>query len=441
MKHFDSIFKKLKITSILIIISALTSAAYTMEQKEIVRAVLKGDSPDFEEAIDFIKTNHPPSLPRELKDEYLDDDDEETRERILAALKLYNPGQYAPLWIEILKESSNTQNEIEIIEFLGKYKIFTLLIAERLIAPRSEIREKAALTLKDTGDDRILPVILKLSKSSNPVDRIYLLEALNHLYDIRFQRLVISFLGDENKSVRIYALQCVMDNDIRDSIHTIKRLVSSDDNDEVRIKAIQALVHFRDSGSGYTIASVLKERKKNLSLEAIKALGQLGYNSAAGPVSELLLKETDRELKEAAIVALAGFGRAGNINGLRHIVTEEKDPILRIKAVYTLGDVHEERATMDILKLSLTDRDYRVRGEACNALGKLRRNRPSSILLDKIKTESSRYVRSAALYSLQRIKHEKDLVPLFDIYSTEQDPVFRDMLKKYLRANLVKLVR
>ncbi len=412
-----------------------------MEQKQLVKSILKGKSPDYETALELIKTEHPPLLPKALKDEYLDDDDEDIRERILTALKLYTPEQIAPIWIELLKNTSNAALEISMIDYLGKSRLFTLVIAEKLLAPMSEVREKASLSLKNSGDDRIMPVILNLGRSKNPIDRIYLLEALNHLYDIRFQKLVISLLNDENKSVRIYAIKCAMDNEIKESVQTIRRLVTTDDNVEVRKRGIQALVHFRDTGSGTVIASLLKEGNRELSLTAIKALRDLRYSSAATPLSEMLLKDPDEELKIAVMDALAGFGKAGNIEGLKKIITKDSDPVMRTRGVYTLGEVSEERSTMDILTQSLSDSDYRVRGEGCNALGKLKKNRPSQILLNQIRTDSSRYVRSAALYSIQRIKDQKDLVPLFDIYSVESDRVFRDLLRLYLRASLVRLAK
>lgn len=420
---------------------SMASSLMAMEQKELVKAVLKGKSPDYETAVDYIKISLPPFLPKELKDEYLDDDDEEIRGRIITVLKLYPPEQIAPFWIEILKQTSGTPLEISIIDYLGSNKYFTPVIAEKLLVPVSEVRERAALALKNSGDDRILPVILNLGRSSKPIDRIYLLEALKHLYDVRFQKLVISFLNDENKSVRIYALKCVTDNSIKESVSVIKRLVSADDNDEVRKRSIEALVFFRDPGSGSIIAAVLKEGKKDLSLAAIKALRDLKYSTAAGPISEILLRETDPELKAAAIDALRGFGKAGNIEGLRHIITKDEDPVMRIKAIHALGEVSEEKSAIDILTLTLSDSDYRIRGEGCSAMGKLKKNRTSAVLLKQIMTDNSRYVRSAALYSLEKIRDEKDIVPLFDIYSVEQDPVFRHLLKTYLRSSIVKMVR
>ena len=435
------IFNKTAFASVLICFLTLTSASFGMEQKKVVKSVLNGGSPDYEAAMDFIRNNLPPLLPKELTKEFIDDDDEKIRERILSAMKLYPPEQIAPFWIEILKNSNGSPFEISIIEYLGKYKAFSAVIAEKLLAPMSEVRNKAAITLKNSADDRILPVILNHARSSNPINRIYLLEALNHLYDIRFQKLVISLLNDENKSVRIYAVQCAMDNDIKESVQSIKRLVQNDNNDEVRKRAIQALVFFKDPGAGSIIASVVKEGKKDLSLAAIKALRELKYSSAAGPLSEMLLRDTDDELKAAIIDALANFGRAGNIEGLQHIITKDGDPGLRIRAVYALGEVAEERNTMDILIAALSDSDYRVRGEVCSAMGKIRKNRPSQLLLTQIKKDNSRYVRSAALYSIERIKDGKDLIPLFDIYSVERDPVFREMLKDYLRSSMVKLIR
>lgn len=437
------IFKKLKpgITATLIIIISLSSASFAMEQKELVKGILKGKSPLYETAIDYIKVNLPPQLPVKLKEEYLDDDDREIRGRIISALKLYPPEEIAPVWVEVLRKTSSAPLETEIIDYLGRSRHFTQIIAEKLLAPMSEVREKAARTLKNSGDDRILPVILNLAKSGNPIDRIYLLEALNHLYDLRFQKLVISLLSDENKSVRIYAIKCAMDNDIKESVQGIKRLVTTDDNDEVRKRAILALAYFRDTGSGSIIASVLKEGKKDLTLAAIKALRDLRYSGAAVQISEILMSDSDPEMKSAAIDALCGFGRAGNIEGLKRIITADQNPLMRVRGVYALGEVSEEKATLEILTTSLSDSDYRVRGEGCSALGKLRKSRTSAILLNQIRTDSSRYVRSAALYSLQKIKESRDIVPLFDIYSVEGDSVFRELLRSYLRSSLVKLIR
>ena len=185
------IFNKTAFASVLICFLTLTSASSGMEQKKLVKSVLNGGSPDYEAAMDFIRNNLPPLLPKELTEEFIDDDDEAVRGRIISAMKLYPPEQIAPFWIEILKNSNGSSLEIGIIEYLGKYKAFSAVIAEKLLAPISEVRNKAAITLKNSADDRILPVILNHARSSNPINRIYLLEALNHLYDIRFQKLVV----------------------------------------------------------------------------------------------------------------------------------------------------------------------------------------------------------------------------------------------------------
>lgn len=432
---------KSKIITVPFFVAILTSASFAMEQKDLIKYIIKGKSPDYETAVDFIGTNTPPLLPQALKNEYFDYRDTRVKERILSALMLYPSEQIAPVWIDILKSTEQSSLEIAIIDHLGNSGMFTAAIAEKLITPLSDVRARAAAVLKKSGDDRVLPVILKLAESGNPIDRIYLLEALNHLYDRRFQKLVLSFLNDTNKSVRIYALKCAMDNDIKEAVPAMKRIVTSDENDEVRKRAIIALAGLKDTGSGQIISSVLKEGKKDLSLEAIRALKELKYFNAAPPLSEMLLRETDNEIKGAVMDALAAFGRAGNINGLRHILTEDKDPLMRIRAVYTLGETGEERSTIDIITLSLSDPDYRVRGEGCNALGKLKKSRPSQLLINQIRTDSSRYTRSAALYSLEIIKDKKDIIPLFDIYSMEKDTVFRELLRNYLRGYLVNLVR
>ena len=318
---------------------------------------------------------------------------------------------------------------------------FTIPIAEKLIVPRSEVREKAAVMLKKYGDDRMLPVILSLGQSKNPIDRIYFLEALNYLYDIRFQKLAISMLEDENKSVRIYAIKCVNNNEVKEALPALRKLTAKDDNNETRKMGIASLVSFKDTQSGSMLTGILKDESSEMRIEAVKALKELKYYSAAAPISEMLLKEEDPEIKQAVLDTLISFKKAGNINGLKHIIKNDKDPKMRIKAVYAIGAVSEESGSLEILKEAPLDEDYRVRGEACSAMGSLKKAGASEILINQIKTDKSRYVRSAALYSIVKINDSKNIIKLFDIYSVEEDRVFKEILREIIRNSLQKYIR
>lgn len=429
------------IISLIIAWPSLLYADGQISDKSLLSSITGGKTEKFNEAVEYIKTNQPSALPALLEEEFLDDDDEETRGRIISALKEYPVASNARIWIKMLKSAKNRNTEIALIEFLGSSKgsIFTIPVAEKLIVPRTEVREKAAMILKKHGDDRMLPVILSQGQSKNPIERIYFLEALNYIYDVRFQKLLVSMLGDENKSVRIYAIKCVNNNEVKEALPSMRRLVSHDDNNEARRMGIASLVAFKDTQSGSMLTGILKDRDPSIRLSAVKALRDLKYQQSASAISDLLSREEDREVKLAAIETLTSFKKTGSTGGLKHIIKSDSDTTARIKAIYALGVAGDSRDAIDILKEAASDSEYRIRGEACNALGMFKKSGTSSFLIEQIKNDRSRYVRSAALFSIVRINDSSNIIKLFDIYAVEEDRVFREMLRGILRGYIKKV--
>ncbi len=411
--------------------------------EKTAEAIVDGDEPEYTEAVSFIRVNRPPEIVDLLKQEYLDEDDADVRRRIISALKIYPLTDYPAVWTEILHNTEDSSIEIEIMELLATVdnNPFTLAIAEKLSAPRTEVRQMAARILGKIGDDKILPVILALGSSREPINRIYFLEALNYLYDQRFQKTVITLLSDENKSVRIFTLKCVRINEIKEALPQIRNIVRKDENPEVRRMGIELIVFFKDTSSGGMLIDILKEEDRDLRLEAIKALAELRYSAAAQPISRLLLKEQDDRIKSAALDALAVFKKSGELEGVEHVLKHELNAEIRARAAYVLGEMKDDAKALDILEASLTDKDEKVRSEICNSLGNFRKGRSSEILLGVITSDSSRYVRTSSLYALVRINDPKNLVKLFDIYSVEHDMVFRMILGEIIRTGIVRNIK
>ena len=427
----------------LIICVGLVQAQDTKNHRHTAEAIADGDNPGYTEAVEYIRQNTPAGVVPFLKEEFLDDDDFETRMRIISALKFYPAREYAEVWTAFLRNSEDKRIEIELIDFLGlaENNPFIIPIAEKIKAPRAEVRIKAAQILGLIRDDRMLPVILSMGNSTNPVHRIYFLEALNFIYDTRFQKTVISLLEDENKSVRIYALECVIKNEIKEALTQVRGLIRNDANFEVKKKAIAVIVQFRDNSSGYLISGLLDDSERELRLEAVKAVTELKYYTAAHQVSMMLLTEQDNEVKNAALDALYAFRKPGELDGLEHILKKDPDSVLRVKAAFILGELRDDGKTVDILEDALQDSDYRVRGEICNSLGNFRRGRSADILFRVISGETSRYVRTSALYSIVRINDAGNIIRLFDVYAKEKDMVFRMLLHDVIRAGMERNIR
>lgn len=415
----------------------------TANYRHIADAVADGDEPGYTVAVEYIRQNIPAGVVPFLKDEYLDDDDYETRMRIISALKIYPAREYADVWTAFLRNSEDKRIEIELIDFLGQAENnpFIIPIAEKISAPRAEVRTRAAQVLGAARDDRMLPVILAMGSSTNPVHRIYFLEALNFIYDTRFQKTVISLLDDENKSVRIYALECVIRNDVKEALPQVKALIRNDNNYEVKKKSVSVIVHFRDTSSGYLVSGLLDDAERELRIEALKAIAELRYSAAVHQVSKMLTTEQDHEVKNAGLDTLYTFRKSGELEGLEHILSRDPDATLRARAAFILGEIRDDGRIIDILETALNDSDYRVRGEICNSLGNFRRGRSADILFKIISGETSRYVRTSALYSIVRINDSGNIIRLFDVYAKEKDMVFRMLLHDIIRAGMEKNIR
>ena len=358
----------------------------------------------------------------------------EARLKALAELKTIPADAMLPVWFSILEKTQSPRMKREIIEHLSRLhdKRIIIPLAKELSNPHNDVRKSAAFSLKNNNDDRIYPYILSLATSPNPVFRIYFIEAMNYLYDRRFYEMLINLLKDPNKSVRIYVLNCLRSNNLNESLPLIRNIALYDSNDEVKINAIDAIGHFRDTNSQYVLLKTINENNRDVRLATARTLHKLSLANSAYPLSQRLSVETEEDIKDMILEALIRVRNGGNITGLSRILISDTSENLRIKAAFALGVIRDQRA-ISILLQGLDDSSYRVRAEAANSLGLYKNPAVIAKLTDVVAKDHESYVRSAALYSLKRINERKSAVQLFDIYAKEQDPLFKELLRGVIR--------
>jgi HEAT repeat protein len=353
-------------------------------------------------------------------------------------LHAYPPEEVGSCWLELLNDAVRVSTTIRIIDHMSEYndKRFVLPLAKHLISPHYAIRRSAARALKRIGDDRLFPVILNMVNSANPVHRIYFIEAMNFLYDRRFYPSLTGMLRDDNKSIRIYVLNCLKENKITESIGLIRGSALSDKNDEVRIAAIEAIGAMRDMNSLGTLSMTLNDKNRDVRRESAKSLGLINSVACVNTLSLRLFVEDDNEIKELMLETLAVLKRAGDVRGLEKILLTDNSLGLRVKAAYILGYSGSMQAFAALQK-ALFDSDFRVRAEVCNSLGNYRNRQSLASLFDVLEKEEQVYVKSAALYSIKRINDKSSLMGLFDLFTRENDPIFRELLhnaiQEYIR--------
>jgi|GEM_PF-223788 len=402
--------------------------------KKIFNNITSAKEEERKASISYIQKNTPPEFLPLLVKAIIDNDKSAQRQNYIDVLKLYPSESAVDSWVEILEKTRSFILKQEVIEHVSTLndRRAVLPIARELYSPFRTVRRSAAMALQKSGDDRVYPFIIEMAGSDSPVKRIYAVEALYFLYDMRFQQILMGLLEDENKSVRIYALHCVLENGMKKAVSVIRKSALDDSDDEVRINAIMVLGEFQDTGALYVLLKTLSDANRDVRLESVRSLYKFALSGSAYAVSSRLLDEDDDEIKDLIIETLLRVKKTGNPAALRKVLLEDKNVRMRIKTAWILGVLKEER-NMQILMEGLEDGDYRVRAEVCSSLGKYRSRIMINRLIDIVKNDKIRYVRCSALYALGYMNFRESIVPLFDLYSTEQEIIFKELLRGVIR--------
>ncbi|MEJ5361957.1 MAG: HEAT repeat domain-containing protein [Spirochaetota bacterium] len=331
------------------------------------------------------------------------------------------------------------QMVIEILADIHDKKVLPVII-EFLSSPFFAVRESVILALKKNGDDRMYPFIIRLARSDEVIHRIYALEALYHLYDNRFYEIIVRLLQDTNKSVRYFALDCVVHNEISASLPYVRSIATGDENEEVRVKAINVLSALQDRAAYYIFVRALSDYSDLVRDAAVDALSTFLSKESTIYLSRQLLAEREVYIKRKIIKALIKAKNAGDIRGLQHIVQNEENRSLRIYAVYALGVIRDER-TVSLIIDSLDDEDFRMRAEAAAALSQFKGYKVVIPLLEHYPKEKELYVKTAIIFSLKRICDSSSLQKLFVIYTQEQDLVLKMILSNTIQHIIARNIR
>ena len=387
----------------------------------------------------YIARVKPPQIPPLLVGEILSERSYSSKQVAMRTLQRYPLRSYIPLWLEILEKIDSFVIKKQVIDIMaasGDRRIVMALVRE-LNNPFYAVRKSAILALKHIGDDRVFPYILNMSKSPDPIHRIYSLEAIYHMYDRRIYFTLIDMLKDKNKSVRYSALRCIEKNKLNQALPHVRNAAIRDSNFEVRVKAIEILGGFRDRNSLYVLLRCLSDSNRSIRYASAMSLYILRLQRSAYSLSDRLYYESDDSVKEVMIEALIRLRNGGGLRGLRRVVEGDENPKMRILAAFALGEI-KNRKSMALLLSALHDREIKVRAEVCHSLGSYRDKIVVRRLIHVVNGDSYRYVRTAALYALMSIRDRSSVLPLFDRYAFEEDPVFKEKLRIFLRKFIKK---
>ncbi len=434
-----------KIIGILLFIISPNLMSYTPTEKEIILGLKSEDKYKVIESIRLIRDlelkNLVSSVSNVLQNPNTDKDVLieiiNLYEAYGDSLPYYNPNALEDYeWIvNNLREDDLTY---ELIESLMKRK------DKRLIYPiisltthRShKIRQIAFLYLESFKDDRVLPYILELGNSDNPLHRYYYLESLNYINDERANLHVPRMLNDSSAAIRFEAIKIIDRLQIKERDNQILNLTKSDSNYEVR-KIALLYAKNRMLRNKY---NVFKDGLEDPNIEvreiALDSIKFFKDNSYAKSVSSFLENEKDTFLKLKAIETLVSLNNDGGGSGLVAILFNDNNSAVRKKSAFALGAITNTKTLAETLNNSLLKEiDIGVKEEIIKSISKKKDKSSVIVLIKKLKDPTeSKSIKLEIINALDSISDPTTLPEIFDLIDSQLE--ISNELKSYMRLML-----
>lgn len=344
------------------------------------------------------------------------------------------------LMIKDMPDDADVKRMTNLLKCISQWKIKELFYqTSSLIAyPLLEVRKVANETISIIKDDRIFPIVLKLSVSTNPVERTYAIDTLYYLKDDRTFPILLQLLNDKNKSVRYYAVRSLEVLNLQEAIPYYVRILYSDVNDEVRILTSQVLAKLKPAAAFNTLLEVLSDKNPKVRKSALLAINEYNNPAAAFYISKQLAQETDRELKVMQINSLLSLNNSGLMTGLNRVIKDETDINVLLWAIYAAGKLGDYNGYEFVLE-KISHKSERVREEAAMALGSFKVKKSIPLLIKTLQDYNETFgVQTAAIYSLEMIDDNTAINDLYNLSMAHHNPLVRAGIKGILKNMLEK---
>lgn len=157
-------------------------------------------------------------------------------------------------------------------------------------------------------------------------------------------------LRDSDPTIRLFAVKQLAQSKDAKAVEYLVEACSDEDN-RVRVKAIDSLGTMRASGATTSLVQMLylRESKPWLKQRVLVALGKIGDSRAARPIGDLMTRESDRRTVGTAIFALGAIGDPASIDRLEKIAADNDDPDLKRLANDAVAKIKKRQINPEIV--------------------------------------------------------------------------------------------
>lgn len=262
-------------------------------------------------------------------------------------------------------------------------------------AYKLEHNDQAALfkLLESIAGDTIVPELVNRVDTKDPIIRTYITKVLSKFDMPNVIESLSKLLSDENKAVRLAALDGLSKANKIEDIEQLCKLISDPDF-KVQSKAIEAIVKIKHKKTVLYLIPHLKDESEYVRRAAVEVLNEIASKES---VKDLLnaIKDEDWWVRSRAADALGKIGGKRVVQAVIQLIKDD-DEFIRRSAIEIINATKDE-STFDALVESLDDSDWWVRERAIDGLAELGNKKCVPILINMLKKDSRNEALSVVL--------------------------------------------
>ncbi len=253
-------------------------------------------------------------------------------------------------------------------------------------AYKLEHNDQASLfrLLDAIASETMVPELINRSDTKDPIVRTYITKLMSKFDKPVVNESLSKLLSDENKSVRLAALEGLSNSSKEIDIEKLCSLINDPDY-KVQTKAIEAIVKIKHPKTVYYLIPHLKDESEYTRRAAVEVLNEIASKDS---VKDLLnaIKDEDWWVRSRAADALGKIGGKRVVNAVIQLIKDD-DEFIRRSAIEIINAT-KDQGTFDALVKSLDDTDWWVRERAIDGLAELGNKKCVPILI-KMLSENS----------------------------------------------------
>ncbi|MDV6236756.1 HEAT repeat domain-containing protein [Leptospira ellisii] len=413
--------------------------------KDELKERLLGSGKNQIAAIGELRSRGRLDLVRELLPIFQNDSaDEKVQSAILRLFsELEDLDSSAPNWVGVLdsvfQKTTNValKKEILLLAERKKEKRLIYSVIAALGDPETELRSLSYRLMQLLKDDRALPILLDMSLSKDPVQRLYFLESSLIIKDERIQNQIHKLANDESSGVRKKYLIAINRLGMTEKFPQFQKSASGDPDDDVRLVALEILKNKRNRQYLSLFYKGLADPNPDIRRVSLEALLTFQDKQGAKAVSDQLAKEEVLFLKARMIDLLLDLGNNGGGQGILAVLTNGEEAELRTKAAFAVGKLGANTSALELTKILSEEKENMVKWQLIHSLGELKDKNAVPALLVLARNQREKLnLRVEAIATIRMINDPDSLPSLFEAYVSENEKTLRAELENTMREIL-----